>query len=799
MMANEHVLWTGRPVMFRNAPISFSLAILLSPLGIGLVILLVWWLRCLGNRWTITSRCTTHRRGILSKSTTELRHVDIRAIHLAQDFFQRLMGTGTIRLSSASSEDFEIEIFGILKPEDVTSSLRGLQERGGILEPSLTPLSKSGEKHVESPVVYTDIAKSFGKVLNRCLGVIGNGMTRIVPHAISMGKLAVTQTRTVPGKVNQLLKSIAGEGNDLLYHFLQVIVITATVCGLGFIFFISIPCWYTWYGTLFILVGVASLVIGEITIGRNSSVGIRIASTGFLVLLIGLSITVLHASGWIIKQWEEKDIRLANEQVASHIKIAQEYFDKGKLDKAQSELKQIAQITKANDTKASDLLNDKIQIRRHELSVMEANREVHEYIRLAELDFSNDNLDALDAAEEKLTKALAVQNAIETAKAKDLLSKIPAKRQEVANKQVTKLVIIATESFNAGQFDKALQFAKEAISTQYATDIQDAKQLVNKIYNAQPELLFKEIQDVINQHNYSVAILYLKDYIDNPHSKQKSEASKLVKLVRYIIDDNLLSIYARTMSDEQIKTFLVSGKLPDELSTKNTTLNENVKVVLSKYALQERDNRKEQAEAIPAGVTYLIISENTDEPVYKQHIKRSVDVLIYQKVTEDVLRKIAIKIKNSDPNTYQRTLIGYFLPGMRTDGSQWCWATTHFDPNHEVRILGLSIDQEKVLNERPKSPSYKLIGTWLEGSFDLTRRITLFHENGRSFMETKYTDGEIVKEEVVERRSAAGRRFDTKKGSDEEGNYFLIDAKGNLQHWYRDGEHSTSIAESREN
>jgi len=46
MATDERVVWTGRPAMFRNAPVGFLLAVLLVPLGIGLVILLIWWLRC---------------------------------------------------------------------------------------------------------------------------------------------------------------------------------------------------------------------------------------------------------------------------------------------------------------------------------------------------------------------------------------------------------------------------------------------------------------------------------------------------------------------------------------------------------------------------------------------------------------------------------------------------------------------------------------------------------------------------------------------------------------------------------
>ncbi len=138
--------------MFRNAPVGFLLALLLAPLGIGLVVLLIWWLRCLATCWTITSRRTINRHGLLSKFTTELRHTDIRAIHVEQGLFQRLMGTGTIRLSSASSDDYEIEMSGVADPEEVASILRGLQERPDVPErPTDSPPAPARVTSVSRP------------------------------------------------------------------------------------------------------------------------------------------------------------------------------------------------------------------------------------------------------------------------------------------------------------------------------------------------------------------------------------------------------------------------------------------------------------------------------------------------------------------------------------------------------------------------------------------------------------------------------------------------------------------------
>jgi len=46
----ETVLYKDSPAMFRNRPLLFLVCCALIPVGIGLVVLFVWWLRCLAGR-----------------------------------------------------------------------------------------------------------------------------------------------------------------------------------------------------------------------------------------------------------------------------------------------------------------------------------------------------------------------------------------------------------------------------------------------------------------------------------------------------------------------------------------------------------------------------------------------------------------------------------------------------------------------------------------------------------------------------------------------------------------------------
>jgi uncharacterized membrane protein YdbT with pleckstrin-like domain len=116
----EQVLYEEHPAMFRNHPFLFILSvILIAAFGLGLVILLIWWLQTLGTKLTVTDERITLRKGILSKYTNEVFHTDIRNVQLDQSFFQRLFDVGTIAISTSGQEGIEISVQGIPHPQNV--------------------------------------------------------------------------------------------------------------------------------------------------------------------------------------------------------------------------------------------------------------------------------------------------------------------------------------------------------------------------------------------------------------------------------------------------------------------------------------------------------------------------------------------------------------------------------------------------------------------------------------------------------------------------------------------------------
>jgi len=191
----------------------------------------------------------------------------------------------------------------------------------------------------------------------------------------------------------------------------------------------------------------------------------------------------------------------------------------------------------------------------------------------------------------------------------------------------------------------------------------------------------------------------------------------------------------------------------------------------SSQPVQQRS--KLQEATIAGDVSFSIIDSST-----LPGIKRSLDVLLNKKVSEQTLRAIALQLKAQDSRAHERTFIAYYLPGMTVGAG--AWATTHFNPDLEVRILGLTAEEEDKLVAQLELANHQIVGRWLDERPFVASRITIFREDGRLFIERKSKDGSSLKKEIVEKKSPLGRRFDYVEGPTA-GDYWVLGLNGDLQ------------------
>ncbi|MBX3363559.1 MAG: PH domain-containing protein [Phycisphaeraceae bacterium] len=86
------------------------------------VIVLAWWkILTLGAALEITNKRTIERRGLFSKSTSEVLHDAIRNIQIDQSFWNRIWRIGSIGISSSGQDGIEIHIADLPNPDKIRS------------------------------------------------------------------------------------------------------------------------------------------------------------------------------------------------------------------------------------------------------------------------------------------------------------------------------------------------------------------------------------------------------------------------------------------------------------------------------------------------------------------------------------------------------------------------------------------------------------------------------------------------------------------------------------------------------
>ena len=122
-------LYAEHPVMFKNKPFAFILTLILVPLGIGIIIFLVWYLRNKSSKLTVTENDVQFEKGLLSKSRSEVNIGSIRTVKVHQTFGNRIFGTGRIELYTAGDSP-EIVAIGMPDPNQVRELIRKAQNKG---------------------------------------------------------------------------------------------------------------------------------------------------------------------------------------------------------------------------------------------------------------------------------------------------------------------------------------------------------------------------------------------------------------------------------------------------------------------------------------------------------------------------------------------------------------------------------------------------------------------------------------------------------------------------------------------
>ncbi|WP_445768807.1 hypothetical protein [Rheinheimera sp.] len=174
------------------------------------------------------------------------------------------------------------------------------------------------------------------------------------------------------------------------------------------------------------------------------------------------------------------------------------------------------------------------------------------------------------------------------------------------------------------------------------------------------------------------------------------------------------------------------------------------------------------------------------EDTVKGSIKRTVEVELSARTDEATLQALAKEIHGLSDANVERTFIGYRLAN---DKNQGYWATTHYNPNLEVQILGESAsDYEKIKNTA--SPSGEVIGSWM-ANWGYEYKMTAYNKDGKTYIQSVYSDGTSSDKVYEQSQSDKGIKLQD-EGGKERAEYYIINQKGELEFWSENGNYYTA-------
>lgn len=169
--------------------------------------------------------------------------------------------------------------------------------------------------------------------------------------------------------------------------------------------------------------------------------------------------------------------------------------------------------------------------------------------------------------------------------------------------------------------------------------------------------------------------------------------------------------------------------------------------------------------------------------------KRTVEVLLQDRVNAQELQALGLFLTEQNQQPVERVFIGYRLADQDPDSAYW--ATTHSNPDFQIRFTGLTADEYTAYKAYDPTAHYdNVMGAWII-------------EQGFNYIAVAYQkDGLVYMDDVFPGKGANVYQFETselengglrlEQPDNEFGEYYVIDKAGNLHFWSEHGNYFTA-------
>lgn len=120
------ILYEANPSLVRMYPLGVVLAVLLIPVGVGILLLLYWYLLAKSDHILIKSDEIVWTHGLINKQYTEINMSSVRTVRVSQSLIQRVLKAGDIAIYTAGDKP-EVVIRGLPQPDQVRAHIKGQQ------------------------------------------------------------------------------------------------------------------------------------------------------------------------------------------------------------------------------------------------------------------------------------------------------------------------------------------------------------------------------------------------------------------------------------------------------------------------------------------------------------------------------------------------------------------------------------------------------------------------------------------------------------------------------------------------
>ena len=198
---------------------------------------------------------------------------------------------------------------------------------------------------------------------------------------------------------------------------------------------------------------------------------------------------------------------------------------------------------------------------------------------------------------------------------------------------------------------------------------------------------------------------------------------------------------------------------------------------------EEASVSKYKKEPLPTDFSYKIIEDKSNDALEKNELTLEIN----KKISVEQIATLADKFF-STKKKQRRFYIFYLLPSMKIGSG--AWATSHFDPELDIKIIGATKEQESSMKKSSDSVEGEIIGKWHEEQYTKSTYI-IFKKQNKTLLRILFSNGQISDEEIVMIEKNKQKRINY-KGDGYNGEYFILNKDKTLGFYNSEGKNFTT-------